>query len=98
MNQINEKEIKNINDNSITLTDEYGTDKEFEFLDIVEYEGNEYLVMCPIENSDGEVTILKIERCNDNTEVYVSIEIEEEIEAAFKVFKNKWKSEYNFKD
>ena len=34
------------NDNIIVLTDEDGTDVEFEFCASIEYEGNEYVVCC----------------------------------------------------
>ncbi len=53
----------------ITLTDENGEDMDFEFLDLVEYEGKRYAVLLPPvedvegedENEDEEVLILQVE-------------------------------------
>ena len=33
----------------LTLTDENGEDMEFEYLDCIEYEGKEYLVLMPAD-------------------------------------------------
>ena len=48
------------NDNIIVLTDEDGTDVEFEFCASIEYEGNEYVVLLPTDDDDGEVVILQV--------------------------------------
>ena len=52
-----------LEDNIVTLKDDEGNDVDFEFLDVVEYEGNDYVVLLPIENENGdegdEVVILK---------------------------------------
>lgn len=51
-------------DNIIVLNDEYGTPTEFEFLDLLELDGAEYVVLLPVEdnqNEPSEVVILKVE-------------------------------------
>lgn len=48
------------NDNIIVLTDEDGIDVEFEFCASIEYEGNEYVVLLPTDDDDGEVVILQV--------------------------------------
>ena len=48
------------NENIIVLTDEDGMDVEFEFCASVIYEGNEYVVLLPTEDDDGEVVILQV--------------------------------------
>ena len=50
-------------DNIVVLNDEEGNEVEFEFLDLIEYEGEEYVVLLPVEEADdaGEVVILKVE-------------------------------------
>ena len=40
-------------DNIITLNDENGNEVEFEFLDLIPYRQNEYVVLLPIGDSDG---------------------------------------------
>ena len=51
--------------NIVVLNDEDGNEIKFEFLDLIEYESEEYVVLLPIdedgENDDGEVVILKLE-------------------------------------
>jgi uncharacterized protein YrzB (UPF0473 family) len=50
--------------NIIILNDEKGNEVKFEFLDLIEHEGDEYVVLLPVEESDeaGEVVILKLEK------------------------------------
>ena len=45
----------------LTLTDENGEEIEFEFLDLVEYEGDEYIILLPVEAVETEVVVLKVE-------------------------------------
>ena len=85
-------------DNKIVLNDEDGNEVEFEFLDVVEVDGNEYVVLLPVEEADkGEVVIFRIEGEGDD-ESYVSLEDEEEAEKVFQVFKEKKKDEFDFAD
>ena len=44
----------------ITLEDEEGNEVEFEFLDIVEHEGSEYIVLIENNENADEVVILKV--------------------------------------
>ena len=45
----------------LTLTDENGEDVEFEYLDSIDYEGKEYIVLLPADENDNEVLILEVE-------------------------------------
>lgn len=89
-------------DNIIVLNDEDGNEVEFEFLDLIEYEGEEYVVLLPNdedEESDdaGEVLILKLEDTDsEDEESYVSVEDEEVLNNVFEIFKEKFKDEFNF--
>ena len=51
-------------DNIITLNDENGNEVEFEFLDLIPYRQNEYVVLLPIGDSDGQVVILTMKQKN----------------------------------
>lgn len=73
----------------ITLEDEEGNEMEFEFLDIVEYEGEEYIVLIENNEDADEVVILKINPIDDETEEYLSIEDEELLDKLFDIFKKK---------
>ena len=85
-------------DNIIVLNDEEGNEVEFEFLDIVELEGKEYIVLLPVEEADnGEVVIFRVEGEGED-ESYIGVEDENEAESVFKVFKEKTKDTFNFVD
>ena len=90
-------------DNVIVLNDEEGNEVKFEFLDLVELDDEEYVVLLPIaeeEESDGEVVILKLEDSEENSEEesYVGVEDEEILNKVFAIFKEKFKDEFDFVD
>ena len=80
----------------ITLEDEEGNEIEFEFLDVVEYEGEEYIVLIENDEEADEVVILKINAIDDETEEYASIDDEELLEKLFDIFKSKYEGDINF--
>ena len=93
----NEEELDDL-DNIVVLTDQNGKDTEFEFLDIVEVDGKEYVVLLPVENAEnGEVVIFRIEGEGDD-ETYVGVETEEEAEKVFNYFKEQAKDDFDFVD
>lgn len=81
---------RKVMENIICLTDEHGEEVEFEFLDLVEYKGEEYVILIPAEDSDGEVLILRIEELNEEEESYCSVEDETVLQAVFDLFKEKF--------
>ena len=89
-------------DNILVLNDENGEEVPFEFLDVIEYEGEEYVVLLPVEEDEedsGEVVILKIEDTeSEEEESYVSVDDEDVLNAVFEIFKEKFKDEFNFID
>ena len=80
----------------ITLEDEEGNEVEFEFLDIVEHEGNEYIVLIENDENADEVVILKVNVIDEETEEYVSIENDELLDTVFEKFKKKYEGEIDF--
>lgn len=97
---MNEEELDNI----VTLNDENGNEVQFEFLDLVELDNEQYIVLLPIANEEdeeeGEVVILKIEDTDDESdeESYVSVEDEDVLMKVFNIFKDKFKDEFDFVD
>ena len=88
-------------DNIIVLNDEEGNEAEFEFLDLIEYDGEEYVVLLPVEEADdaGEVVILKLEDTeSEDEESYVSVDDEDTLNKVFEIFKEKFKDVFNFVD
>lgn len=53
--------------NKIILNDESGNEVECEFLDLIEYQGEEFVVLLPTDETEeaGEVIILKLEDTDD---------------------------------
>ena len=80
----------------LTLTDENGVDTNFEYLDCIELEGTEYLVLMP-EDSD-ELVILKVEPVDEETENYLAVEDEGILNTVFEIFKEKFKDVLEFEN
>lgn len=98
-NNVPEEELDNI----IVLNDENGEEVPFEFLDLVELDGEEYVILLPVEEEDsedaGEVVILKVEDTeSEEEESYVSVDDEDVLNKVFEMFKEKFKDEFNFID
>lgn len=92
------KELSEDLDSKIILNDESGNEVEFEFLDLIEYRGEEFVVLLPCDEA-GEVVILKLEDTDDeDTESYASVDDESVLNAVFEIFKEKFKNEFNFVD
>lgn len=85
--------------NIIVLSDEDGNDVEFELLDLIEYEGEEYVVLLPLEETEDEmVLIMRVEYEDEETDNFVGIDDEETIQGVFEIFKERFKDEFNFAD
>ena len=91
---LNEEELSNI----IVLNDENGDEVEFEFLDSIDYEGNEYIVLLPTDENDSEVVILQVEPINEEEESYISVADEDVLYAVYEIFKDKFKEYFTFSD
>lgn len=74
----------------------YGNEVEFEFLDLIPYRQNEYVVLLPIGDSDGQVVILQLKEIDDETEEYVGVENEFVLETVFALFKERNKDFFTF--
>ena len=89
-------------DNIIVLNDENGNEVKFEFLDLVELDEEEYVVLLPVsedgEEDEGEVVILKLEDTDEDAEEesYVGVEDEEVLAKVFGIFKEKFRCSHYF--
>ena len=82
----------------LTLTDENGNDVEFEYMDCIEYEGKEYLVLMPAEDDCDEIVILEIEPVDEENENYLSVGDEAVLNAVFGIFKEKYADVLTFEE
>ncbi len=91
-------------DNIVILNDEEGNEVKFEFLDLIELDNEEYVILLPIneegQEDEGEVVILKVEDTDEDSdeESYVSVESEETLNQVFEIFKEKFKNDFDFVD
>lgn len=93
LEQLNEEES-----NILSLTDENGEEVEFEYLDSVELNGKEYLVLMPAEEDAEEIVILEVEPVDEEAENYLSVSDEEILNAVYGIFKERYKDILTFED
>ena len=82
----------------LTLTDENGNDQNFEYLDVIEYQGKEYLILMPAEEEETHIVILEIEPVDEENENYLSIDDEDLLNTVYGLFKEKYKDVLTFED
>jgi uncharacterized protein YrzB (UPF0473 family) len=90
---LNEEEM-----NILTLTDEDGAESQFEYLDVIEYEGKEYLFLLPIEEESDEIVVLEIEPVDEENENYLPVESDAVLQAVYAIFKERYKDVLTFAD
>ena len=74
----------------LTLTDENGEDIDFEYLDCLDYEGKEYLILLPVDEDDAQIVILEIEPVDEEHENYLAVTDEDTLTAVYGIFKEKY--------
>lgn len=82
----------------LTLTDENGEDMQFEYLDCIEYQGTEYLVLMPADEESNEIVILQIQPVDEENENYLAVEDEAVLDAVYNIFKERYKDVLTFAD
>lgn len=94
----NEELLQEEESSIIVLTDENGEDVEFEYLDCIEYQETEYMVLTPAEEDSGEIVILRIEPVDEENENYMAVEDEAVLDAVYAIFKERFKDVLTFAD
>jgi len=84
-------------DNLFILNDEDGNELKFEFLDLIELENENYVVLYPLENEKEEVVILRVQETEGELDEYLSVD-EKTLQAVYAIFKEKFKDVYDFQD
>ena len=94
----NEEILQEEESNILMLTDENGVDTEFEYLDCIEYQGKEFLVLMPADEESSEIIILQVEPVDEETENYLSVSDENILNAVYGIFKERYKDVLVFED
>lgn len=89
-------------DDIVVLVDENGEEVEFEHIDTIEMNDNEYVVLAPYseeeteeqEQDEEEIVILKVEHNEDGEDSFVTIEDEEELDTVFEEFQARMEEEF----
>lgn len=82
-------------DGTVVMADEEGNEISFTFLDLLEYEGESYVLLLPTqEELANEVVILRVTE-EDGEEFYEVVEDLETIEAVFSLFQQAQEQEGN---
>lgn len=82
---------------------ENGQEIEFDFLDLIEYGGNEYVILLPVADvmdneENDEAVILMLEETKDlETGGYVFVDDEEVLNTVFRLFKDRFREEFSFR-
>ena len=92
------EELLQEDESILTLTDENGVETEFEYLDCIEYEGKEYLVLLPVEGEEAEIVILEVEPVDEENENYLAVTDEAVLDAVYAIFKEKFQDVLDFAD
>lgn len=86
--------------NTITLMGDDGEEVTFEFLDLISYQGKEYVVLLPEEGAEDDdmVVIMEVVEIDEDTEEFHGIEDQETVDAIYAIFKDKFKDEFSFEE
>ncbi len=94
----NEELLQEEETSILSLTDENGEEVEFEYLDCIEYEGKEYLVLMPADEAATEIVILEVEPVDEENENYLSVSDEGILDAVYGIFKERYKDILTFEE
>ena len=94
----NEELLQEEEASTLMLTDENGVDTEFEYLDCIDYEGKEYLILLPLDDEENGIVILEVEPIDEETENYLSVTDTDILDAVYGIFKEKYKDIIEFED
>ena len=91
----NEEILQEEEFSTLTLVDDKGEETVFEYLDCIEYQEKEYLVLTPMEE-EGQIVILEVEPVDEENENYNAVEDEAVLEAVYAIFKERYQDILTF--
>ena len=92
----NKERLEEEESSILTLTDENGEEVNFEYMDCIELNGIEYLVLMPEETD--EIVILEVQPVDEENENYVAVESEDTLDAVYSIFKERYRDILQFED
>lgn len=95
-----DKTVPEQDDDLIYLEDEDGSEVAFSYLDTITYQGREYIVLDPVDETDDGVVILEVEapETPDGEETYYGVEDDAILNAVYERFKERFRGVIDFGD
>ena len=83
----------NERENIFTLTDEEGTESEFELIGELNVDDNDYLALIPMDGDEDEYVILKVTVDENGEELLVTIDDDDEFDRVADAFEDQFMDE-----
>ena len=100
--QLEELEDEDLEESIITLVDDEGNETDFELLDTITYNDNDYVILCSTEEGEAgsEAVVLRIVDDPDDEESFdlEPPDTEEEGDAVYELFRKQYKDVIDFLD
>jgi uncharacterized protein YrzB (UPF0473 family) len=70
------------------LTDDEGNELECEYLDSIDYQGKEYVILYPLDQDadEGEVIIMEVVAIDEENEEFLTVDDEDLLDAIFEEY------------
>ena len=94
----NEEILQEEEFSTLTLVDDKGEETVFEYLDCIEYQGKEYLILTPMDEESGQIVILEVEPVDEENENYIAVESEDILDAVYEIFKARYQDVLQFEE
>ncbi|MBR0234907.1 MAG: DUF1292 domain-containing protein [Clostridia bacterium] len=80
----------------VTLTDEDGTESEFEVIETFEFEGKTYYALLPVEDEEGEYVLLRLEQDENGEDILSTIDDDDEFDRVADYFDDEFLNEIDY--
>lgn len=91
--------MENEENNVVTLFNEDGSEIHFQFLDMINYEYKEYVILLAIDDEeDNSIYIFNVEHTGEEMDDYIPVEDDRIGDAVYKLFKERNKGVFEFDD
>lgn len=79
---------KNEEKDIFTLTDEEGNESDFEFIADIEYDGNVYVALAPVDGEEDDEYVILRRDMEGGEEIFSTVDDDDEFDAVADMFEN----------